>query len=386
MTEYLTHGSIQGFIFFQSVILLVIISNIIIRRRTRKHAPTRDMPLVSYLVPVRNEARNIASCVQSLLAQDYPSFEVLVLDDQSDDGTRKILEQIAGSQPKLRVIDGAQLPEGWLGKNWACAQLATQARGELLFFTDADTFHQPQTLNTVVTALLGENADLLTGFPRQEMHSWLERYLVPFFSWAVLCFIPLGLAYRLRLPFLSAAVGQVMLFRCQAYQAIGGHESIRSSMVDDLSLSRKINAAGLRWRVVTLADLISCRMYHSGREAIAGFAKNLFAAFDYRLLPYLFVYIWLAFLFWHPLFVLAWLILDPSPSPGATYLAVCLGLSILLWLIPYLELEVPIGLVFLYPLTILVVEVVAIKSLLLGMRGQMIWKGRSVAQPPWKWI
>ncbi len=386
MTEYLTHGSIQGFIFFQSVILLVIISNIIIRRRTRKHAHPRDMPLVSYLVPVRNEARNIASCVQSLLAQDYPSFEVLVLDDQSDDGTRKILEQIARSQPKLRVIDGAQLPEGWLGKNWACAQLATQARGELLFFTDADTVHQPQTLNTVVTALLGEKADLLTGFPRQEMHSWLERYLVPFFSWAVLCFIPLGLAYRLRLPFLSAAVGQVMLFRRQAYQAIGGHESIRSSMVDDLSLSRKINAAGLRWRVVTLKDLISCRMYHSGREAIAGFAKNLFAAFDYRLLPYLFVYLWLAFLFWHPLFVLAWFILDPSPSPGATYLAVCLGLSILLWLIPYLELGVPIGLVFLYPLTILVVEVVAIKSLLLGMRGQMIWKGRSVAQPPWKWI
>ncbi len=386
MTEYLTHGSINGFIFFQSVILLVIISNIIIRRRTRKQAPPRDIPLVSYLVPVRNEARNIASCVQSLLAQDYPSFEVLVLDDQSDDGTRKILEQIARSQPKLRVIEGAQLPEGWLGKNWACAQLATQARGELLFFTDADTVHQPQTLNTVVTALLGEKADLLTGFPRQEMHSWLERYLVPFFSWAVLCFIPLGLAYRLRLPFLSAAVGQVMLFRRQAYQAIGGHESIRSSMVDDLSLSRKINAAGLRWRVVTLKDLISCRMYHSGREAIAGFAKNLFAAFDYRLLPYLFVYLWLAFLFWHPLFVLAWFILDPSTSPGATYLAVCLGLSIILWLIPYLELGVPIGLVCLYPLTILVVEVVAIKSLLLGMRGQMIWKGRSVAQPPWKWI
>lgn len=386
MTEYLTHGSINGFIFFQSVILLVIISNIIIRRRTRKHAPPRDMPLVSYLVPVRNEARNIASCVQSLLAQDYPSFEVIVLDDQSDDGTRNILEQIAGSQPKLRVIEGAQLPKGWLGKNWACAQLATQARGELLFFTDADTVHQPQTLNTVVTALLGEKADLLTGFPRQEMHSWLERYLVPFFSWAVLCFIPLGLAYRLRLPFLSAAVGQVMLFRSQAYQAIGGHESIRSSMVDDLSLSRKINAAGLRWRVVTLKDLISCRMYHSGREAIAGFAKNLFAAFDYRLLPYLFIYFWLAFLFWHPLFVLAWFLLDLSPSPGATYLAVCLGLSILVWLIPYLELGVPIGLVFLYPLTILLVEFVAIKSLLLGMRGQMIWKGRSVVQPPWKWI
>ena len=386
MIDYLTHDSVHGFIFFQSVVLLVIISNIIIRHRARKHSPPFHYPLVSLLIPVRNEVGVISRCVQSLLAQDYPSFELLVLDDQSEDGTRELLEQVAASQPKLRVLDGAPLPEGWLGKNWACTQLASQAQGELLFFTDADTVHQSHTLRTVVTALLGEKADMLTGFPGQEMHTWLERLLVPFFSWAVLCFVPLGVAYRFKLPFLSAAVGQVMLFRRQAYLAVGGHESIKYSIVDDLSLSRKIKAAGLRWRVVTVADLISCQMYHSGREAIDGFAKNLFAAFDYRLLPYLFVYIWLAFLFWQPLLLFVWEILGGVPSPGAVELFVCLGLTLLLWLVPYFELRVPIRLVLIYPLTILAVEVAACKSLHLGLRGHLSWKGRAIALPAWKWI
>ena len=96
------------------------------------------------------------------------------------------------------------LLKGQVGKNWACSQLAHQAQGELFFFTDADTLHQPGTLRAIVTALMGEQADLLTGFPRQEVHTWGERLLVPFFSWALLCFIPLALAYRLRLPVLSS--------------------------------------------------------------------------------------------------------------------------------------------------------------------------------------
>ncbi len=100
-----------------------------------------------------------------------------------------------------------------MGKNWACSRLAQQAGGELFFFTDADTFHRPQTLRAMVTALMGEQADLLTGFPRQEMHTWGERLLVPFFSWAFYCFYPLALAYRMRMPALTVAVGQRMLFR-----------------------------------------------------------------------------------------------------------------------------------------------------------------------------
>jgi len=386
MADYLTRALILHLIIFQAVILLVIFSNIKIIHRARRHSPPHLFPMVSILVPARDEEKRIAGCVHSLLAQDYPSFEVLVLDDQSSDSTRTILEQIASSQPKLRVLYGSAPSEGRVGKNWACHQLARQAQGDLLLFTDADTLHQPQTLRAVVTALMGEQADLLTGFPRQEVRTWGERLLVPFFSWAFLCFNPVWLAYRLRLPALSNAVGQLMLFRREAYAAIGGHDGVSSEIVDDLMLARKIKAAGLRWRVLYVTDLISCRMYLGSRDAIDGFVKNLFAAFDFRLLPFSFIFIWLAVMFLEPLLVLILLILGQASQARAYELAVCLGLSTLLWLVPYIEMGIPFGLAFLYPVTLLANEVVAFQSLRLSLSGRLSWKGRSIARPHWKWL
>jgi chlorobactene glucosyltransferase len=386
MADHLTHTLILHLIIFQSIILLVILSNAHFLHRLRRHAPPLVFPKVSILVPARNEEKNIAGCIRSLLGQDYPSFEILALDDQSNDATRSILEQIANTQPKLKVLVGSSSPDGWLGKNWACAQLAQQAQGDLLFFTDADTLHQPQTLRTIVSILIGEQADLLTGFPRQEVHTLGERLLVPFFSWACLSFNPFGLAYGLRLPALSFAIGQMMLFRREAYHAIGGHDRVGSSIIDDLMLARRITAARLRWRVMNITDLITCRMYHSSRGAFNGFAKNLFAAFDFRLLPFSFVFLWLAVMFWEPLIVLALLIIGRAPLARADELAVCIGLSLLLWLIPYIELGVPFCLALLYPITILANEVVAFQSLRLSLAGRLTWKNRTIARPHWKWL
>jgi chlorobactene glucosyltransferase len=384
MAENLSHSLVLNLIIFQTVLLLVVLSNIRLLHQARRHGPPPAFPKVSMMVPARNEENTITGCIQSLLAQDYPSFEVLVLDDQSSDRTRFILDQIANSYPTLKVLVGKPPPDGLAGKNWACVQLAQQAQGDLLFFTDADTLHHPQTLRASVTALLGTGADLLTGFPRQEVRSWGERLIVPFFSWAVLCFVPLELAYRLRLPALSCAVGQMLLFRRQAYEAIGGHGRLGLSIVDDLSLARQIKAAGLRWRVFHVADLISCRMYPNSREAFHGMVKNLFAAFGFRLLPYSFVFIWLAVMFWEPLIVLGLLFLGQAPQARANELAACIGISLLLWLLPYLELGVPIRLAFLYPLTILATEVVAFQSLRLSLAGRLTWKGRKLPKSHWK--
>ena len=386
MVDYFTHDLIYHLIIFQAVILLIILSNIWITRRVRHHAPLAVFPMVSVLIPARNEERSIARCVQSILAQDYPSFEVLVLDDQSSDNTRAILEKMAISQPALRILNGEPPSGNQVGKNWACSQLARQAQGELFFFTDADTLNRSDTLKTVVTTLMSEQADLLTGFPRQEVHTWGERLLVPFFSWAFLCFIPLALAYKLRLPFLSIAVGQMMLFRREAYLAIGGHESISFSVVDDMSLARQIKAERLNWRVSYIADLVSCRMYNSRWEAIDGFTKNLFAAFDYRLFPFLFAFIWLMVMFWEPLIVLAVMISGLVTQAQQTAIVACLALSILLWLIPYGEMSIPFPLAFLYPFTILANIGVAFRSLVHSLGGRTIWKGRSIARTGWKWL
>ncbi len=386
MAEYFTHGLVLHLIIFQALILLVILSNIRLLHQARRHTPPPAFPKVTILIPARNEENTIAGCIRSLLAQDYPSFEVLVLDDQSSDNTRLLLEHIANIQPRLKILDGKSPPDGLMGKNWACAQLAQQAHGDLLFFTDADTLHHPQTLRATVTALLGTQADMLTGFPRQEVHSWGERLMVPFFSWAILCFIPLALAYRLRWPALSSGVGQMMLFRREAYEAIGGHERLGLSIVDDLMLARRIKEAGLRWRVLYIADLVTCRMYRNSREAFHGLVKNLFAAFGFRLLPYSFVFLWLAVMFWGPLIILGLMIFGLAPQARASELAACIGISLLLWLVPYIELGIPLRLAFLYPITLLTNEVVAFQSLRLSLTGRLTWKGRTLNRTQWRWF
>ena len=177
-----------------------------------------------------------------------------------------------------------------------------------------------------------------------------------------------------------------MLFRREAYLAIGGHESISSSVVDDMSLARLIKAAKLRWRVSYIADLVSCRMYHSSREAIDGFTKNLFAAFDYRLLPFLFAFLWLLVMFWEPLIVLAVMIsglVTSSPTNCHSSLSGALHFVVV---DPYGEMSIPFFLAFLYPFTILANIGVAFRSLVHSLGGRITWKGRTIARIRWKWL
>lgn len=382
----LLYSQVMPVIAFQVVLLGIIISNVFLLHRARRHSAPAKFPPVSILVPARNEEKRIAACVQSLLAQDYPDFELLVLDDRSEDATRQILTSIAAGDARLRVLPGSPTPPGMLGKNWACAQLAKEARGELLLFTDADTIHHPGALRVMVTALLGEDADLLSGYPRQETQTWGERLLVPFFTWASVTFIPLWLAYRARLTALSSAVGQVLLIRRAAYQSTGGHLALGASAVDDLELARRITAAKRTWRMVYLADQVTCRMYSSGRKAYAGFTKNYFAAFGYRLLPYLFVFSWMLLMFLAPLALLAAAAAGLAPASWVDELAVCVGLSVLVWWIPYSVAGIPFWLALFYPANILANSLVAARSLRLSLSGQITWKDRPLERPRWKWL
>ncbi|MCJ7696239.1 MAG: glycosyltransferase family 2 protein [Anaerolineaceae bacterium] len=386
MTQYLVYDLILHIVVFQLVILVVSVSNIWLTHRARQHKMPSELPKVSILVPARNEEVNIAACVRSLLSQDYPDFEVLVLDDQSTDNTPAILQQVAREDPRLKVIMGSTPPVGQVGKNWACAQLASQAQGDLLYFTDADTVHQPQTLHTVVTALLGEKADVLTGFPRQLVGTWGERLLVPFFSWASLSFIPLWLAYWLRSQALSIAVGQMMLFRREAYQAVGGHAALGKNFLDDIGLVRRIKKAGLRWRVLSIADLVKCRMYQSSKKAYEGLTKSLFGALGYRLLPYLFITLWLLIMTWVPIVVFGLWLAGLAPLADPALLLVCLGLALLTWLFPLAEIRAPLYLVLFYPIIILANAWAMLGSLIFTLGGKLRWKDRALEKPRWKWL
>jgi chlorobactene glucosyltransferase len=386
MTVYFTHGMIMSFIYFQVVVLIIVLSNIILFHRLRRQNELMNYPSVSILVPARDEEKSISKCIRSLLGQDYPNYEVIVLNDQSSDDTADILQRIGIDYLRLKVLAGTSPPEGFTGKNWACAQLVQHAQGELLLFTDADTIFQPKALKEIVRAMLGEEADMLTGYPRQEMGSWGERLLVPFFLWAVLCFTPLWLAYRLRIPNLSTAVGQMMLFRREAYQKVGGHAALGAVIVEDIALARSIKRAGLRWRVVNITDLISCRMYLGSQEAFDGFAKNLFATFDFRLGEFLFVYLWLGALFLEPLIILAGKLFGITPTASYRELAICIGFSVLIWCITYWELKLPLILGLIYPITMIANERAAFQSLMFSLSGRLAWKGRPLPRPKWKWL
>lgn len=239
-------------------------------------------PFVSILVPARNEERSIEACARSLCAQSYPNFEVIVLDDHSVDQTGAILARLQAELPMLRVVSGAALPEGWVGKCWACFQLSKVAKGDVLLFTDADTIHRPDALWRAVCSMERTNADMLSIVPHQILGSFWENVIVPLVHFLIMCFLPMRMIWRSQNGAFSFANGQFILFRRAMYERIGGHEAVKSNIVEDVWLVKAVKRAGGRAMVMNGIDAVECRMYRGLGEAFRGFSKNLFAGLGYN--------------------------------------------------------------------------------------------------------
>ena len=237
------------------------------------------LPALSVIVPARNEERSIARCVQSLLAQRNVDVELIVVDDRSQDRTRTILAALAAEYPALRVVDGAPLPDGWVGKPWALVQGARVAHNPWLLFTDADTWHAPDACASTLAFALAHGADALTLGTYQELGSWGERAVLPTMLGLIL--IATGSMAELNDPYdceHALANGQYVLVSRQAYDHLGGHEAVRGELVEDVEFARRLKRDGrYRLLVAGAGKLVRVRMYHSLHELWNGFTKNVYA-------------------------------------------------------------------------------------------------------------
>jgi chlorobactene glucosyltransferase len=243
--------------------------------------PPANAPLLSVCVPARNEERNIRACVESILAQDYPRFEVIVLEDRSTDATGEILHSLAARNDKLRVINGSDLPKGWAGKPHALFQASAAARGEWLCFVDADTFLSPTTLSSCHAKAIETNADMFTIMTFQIMGSFWEKVVMPI----VMTALSVGFSPRkVNDPNSKDAIanGQFILIKRSVYDAIGGHESVRDQIVEDKAISEQVKWNGYRLIVANGDSIVRTRMYTSLPEMWEGWTKNIYLGLSDR--------------------------------------------------------------------------------------------------------
>lgn len=262
--------------------LIALVNVLTVRSLTAGEHPW-DRPLVSVLIPARNEERTIGIALSTLAEQDYGNFEVVILDDNSDDATFAIASQWVARDRRFRIVKGTSLPEGWVGKSYACHQLYREARGRLLLFVDADTVHARHSLSAGVGELQRSGADLLTAIPRQRTETFWEQTLLPLLHFVTFAFLPMPLVSLVRDERIAMANGQYMLWKREAYQAVGGHEAVKSAMVEDVWLARRVKESGRRLAIRYGATAVSCRMYASFTEIWNGFSKNIFPGLGYSI-------------------------------------------------------------------------------------------------------
>ena len=234
-------------------------------------------PYISVCVPARNEERDIKNCVESLLNQDYPNFEVIVVDDNSNDNTAKILFSLTEQYPNLIFIAGKKLASGWMGKPYALHQAYQRSRGQYLLFTDADLTYQSHALKTAAHTMVCKDLDLLTLMPAAIFGSFWERVVQPVifgFIAALTNFKKVNSESDQN----AMGFGAFLLFKKEAYQKIGGHLSVANEVLEDITIAKKAKLSGLSLLVADGKNLFSIRMYHSMKEIWVGWRKNFFLA------------------------------------------------------------------------------------------------------------
>jgi chlorobactene glucosyltransferase len=342
-----------------------------------------NRPRVSIILPVRNQANTVSECVTSLVALDYLQKEIIVVDGNSTDRTQDILKTFDG---KIKLVEEEPLPQGWVGKNWACHLGYKQAKGDLLMFTDGDSIHSRDSLAKTVNYMETTKADLVTLAPAAILRTFWEKLLQPPIFWLIMLFVGGKWVNDDSKPRWALGNGQYMLFRREAYDKVGGHYVVRDRISEDYSLGRLIKANGLRLRMVTASDSLGVRMYSSLPEIWRGWRKNFYSVSGnhplfraaYRLVL-LFTFLVLPFVVFGYGIVLA------SVMSLNVYLITGAFMAFFLWLgLIILDRSIRVSPLYalLLPFAVLVYIGIGIDSTVRGALGMgFSWKGRVYGKP-----
>ena len=364
-------------------LVCALIPALVFWRNLRLYAPPPGgidgRPAVSVLIPARDEEAAIGAAVEAALASRGVDLEAVVLDDGSRDRTAEIVARIAARDPRVRLETAPPLAAGWCGKQHACAALARRARHPVLVFVDADVRLEPDGLAHAAAFLEASGAGLVSGVPRQETGTFLERLLIPLIHFILLGFLPLARMRQSLHPAYGAGCGQLFLARRDAYERAGGHAAIRGSLHDGIALPRAFRDAGIATDLFDATDVAVCRMYRSGGEVWRGLGKNATEglASPGKIVPV--TVLLLAGQVLPPL-LLALAIAGVLPLGAGWIALIATGAAFVLRLAALARFRQPLGGALLHPLAIVVflaIQWTALGRRLLGRPAA--WKGRTYA-------
>ena len=376
MAEIITFISL----FLTGILFIVIWNMWVFRKRKYGSVPESELPFVSVLIPARNEERSIRECVESLLIQNYKKFEVIVLNDNSEDRTGIILEELRKAYKNLKIITGKPLPNGWSGKNFACHQLYKASQGKFILFTDADTVHFKDSILNSVIRSINRKTDLYTLIPRMTLNNFAEKMIMPGLHFTTFALLPYYLAETLKSPAFAMGVGPFLLFKREAYEAIGGHEALKNDLVDDVRLAKNLKKSGFKVVVNKGMDILSCRMYHSFKEIWEGFSKNIFPGMGYSSLT-----LFSVFFIYLILFLVPFLGVPVSLAMGNKYFLYNFSYQVVLLLVMRVIINCSFKLGFIsivfHPVGVFIISMIGFNSWRLNKFGKgSLWKGRTYSE------
>ncbi len=254
--------------------MMVALTNLLIERNLPESDTTSE-DFVSVLIPARNEENNIGNILNDLINQDHRNIEIIVFNDQSEDRTAEIVLEAADNDNRIRLIESAGLPEGWLGKNNACHQLSQNAAGKYFLFLDADVRVGNKLIDNAVSFAQKHNTGLISIFPKQIIRSFGEMITVPNMNFILVSLLPLVLVRKSRFPSLAAANGQFMFFRSDVYKKIFPHRLFKNHKIEDIVIAREFKKQGIGTACLLGDEKIKCRMYTGFKDSVNGFSKNV---------------------------------------------------------------------------------------------------------------